>query len=172
MYFNTIQGEAFRLDGTVANNTVLIGTTTSYSLYKLYVNGQSYATTVSGGSKPFDIPHQSKPGMRLRHRAIESPQAGVMYRFRMTCTVGANTLALPEYYSWLATDPYVFVTPFQCFGCGWGDVDSAGTTLTVTVNTAGTYNVLLSATRADNMAVEEYTEFGEEYTDPNSVSKL
>jgi hypothetical protein len=113
MFFNTIQGQHMKLDGTNATCSVLIGTSTSSSANKLYVNGQSYAVTVAGGSKPFDIPHQSKPGMRLRHRAIESPEAGVLYRFRMNCEVGENTLTLPDYYTWLATDPYVFVSPYR-----------------------------------------------------------
>jgi hypothetical protein len=167
MYFNTIQGQHMKLDGTNGTCSVLIGTSTSSSANKLYVNGQSYAVTVAGGTKTFDIPHQSKPGMRLRHRCIESPEAGVLYRFRMNCEVGDNKLTLPDYYTWLATDPYVFVSPYKCFGCGWGDVDAAGKTLTVTVNLAGTYNILLSASRADDMAVAEYNEHGVEYIGTN-----
>ena len=46
---------------------------------------------------------------------------------------------------------------------GWGDVQ--GQTLTVTVSLAGTYNILLWATRADDMAVAEFAAFGVEYQD-------
>jgi hypothetical protein len=144
-----------------ANQSVLIGTTTTQATHKLYVNGSSYATTVAGGSKPFDIPHQSKPGYRLRHRVIESPQAGLMYSYQLDCSLGANTVQLPEWYSWLATEPTVHITPYKCFGIAWGEV--SGTTLTIHVNQAGTYNVMLWATRNDDLAVAEFSEFGVEY---------
>jgi hypothetical protein len=125
------------LDGSTANNTLIVGAGSSGSTtpYRLYVAGTGlYAAVVAGGSKPFDIPHQSKPGWRLRHRAAESPQAQVFYHFKLVCVEGANTVELPEYYSWLAADPIVHVTPYRCFGAGWGDVDAAGQVLTVTVN--------------------------------------
>ena len=161
MYFSTNgQAAAMAID---SNSNVLVGTTTSQPSYKLYVNGSSYATTVAGGTKPFDIPHQSRQGYRLRHRVIESPQAGLMYSYQLDCSIGANTVQLPEWYAWLACEPTVHITPFRCFGIGWGEVDPAGTTLTIHVNQAGTYNVMLWATRADEQAVAEFDEFGVEY---------
>ena len=159
MSFSTLLGVQLTLNGT----TVLMGTVVAQPSYKLYVNGSSYATTVAGGTKPFDIPHQSKPGHRLRHRVIESPQAGLMYSYQLDCSLGANTVQLPEWYSWLACEPTVHITPFKCFGIGWGEVDAAGSTLTVHANQAGTYNVMLWATRADDQAVAEFNEFGVEY---------
>jgi hypothetical protein len=165
MFFSTIQGQSFMLDGSTANNTLIVGAGSSGSTtpYRLYVAGTGlYAAVVAGGSKPFDIPHQSKPGWRLRHRAAESPQAQVFYHFKLDCVEGANTVNLPEYYSWLATDPIVHVTPYGCFGAGWGDVDAAGQVLTVTVNAPGSYRVTLFATRQDDMAAEEFADFGVE----------
>ena len=147
-----------------ANQKLLVGTTTSQPSYKLYCNGAFYATSASATVKSFDIPHEGKgAGWRLRHRVLESPQAGVVYHFKIDCEVGENALELPEYYSWLGVDPIVHVTPFQCFGTGWGDVDAGGKTLTVTVNMAGSYRVTLFATRNDPGSVQEFDQFGVEY---------
>lgn len=140
-----------------------IGTQTASATYKLNVTGSSYATVVAGGTKPFDIPHQSRPGWRLRYRAIESPQASICIPFTLECQPGDNSVTLPDYFGWLGTSPMIFVTPYKCFGVGWGDVQ--GQTLTVCVSLAGTYNVLLWATRADDMAVAEFGGFGVEYED-------
>ena len=160
MTFATIQGVQLYLDGT----TVLIGQTAAQASYKLYVNGAFYATSASATVKSFDIPNEGKgAGWRLRHRVLESPQAGVVYHFKVDCEVGENTLALPEYYSWLAVDPIVHVTPYKCFGAGWGDVDAEGKTLTVTVNQAASYRVTLFATRNDPGSVEEFSQYGVEY---------
>ena len=47
MGFNCYSGESFRIDGSVANNTILVGTTTSQSAYKLYVNGAAWANSLT-----------------------------------------------------------------------------------------------------------------------------
>ena len=44
LIFTTQQGESFRCDGANANATVLIGTITAQPTYKLYVNGNAFAT--------------------------------------------------------------------------------------------------------------------------------
>ena len=147
-----------------SGGNLVIGTTTLQPTYKLYVNGAFYASSASATVKSFDIPHEGKgPGWRLRHRVLESPQAGVVYHFKVDCEVGENAIDLPEYYSWLGTDPIVHVTPYKCFGAGWGDVDAEGKTLTVTVNQAGSYRVTLFAVRNDPGSVEEFAQFGTEY---------
>ena len=58
----------------------------------------------------------------------------------------------------------VFVAVCKC--AGWGDVE--GQTLTVTVNQPGAYRVTLFATRADDLAAAEFSEFGVEYPCPES----
>ena len=157
-------GVAMCIDGSQANQTVLIGTATSQSTCKLYVSGAFYASSASSTVKSFDIAHESKKGCwRLRHRVLESPQAGVVYHFKLDCQVGENALDLPEYYSWLGIDPIVHVTPYRHFGIGWGDVDAEGRVLTVTVNQAGSYRVTLFATRNDAGSRAEFEEFGCEY---------
>jgi hypothetical protein len=164
--FYTNLGYAMMIDGsTNGNNCLLIGGSTTQTAYKLHVTGSSFATTVAGTNKPFDLPHLSKPGHRLRHRAIESPKASVIHTYQVACEAGTTTVALPEYFSWLADSPLVFVSPFRCFGQGWGEV--AGECLSLTVSAAGTYNVMIYAARADPGAVAEFEEFGVEYPDPN-----
>ena len=84
-----------------------------------------------------------------------------MYSYQLDCTLGSNTVQLPEWYAWLACNPTIHITPFKCFGIAWGEV--VGTTLTVHVNMAGTYYVMLWATRADDQAVAYFCYFGVEY---------
>jgi hypothetical protein len=45
--------------------------------------------------KPFDIPHPTKEGWRLRHVCLEGPESGVYYRGRI---VNSNIIELPEYW--------------------------------------------------------------------------
>lgn len=51
--------------------------------------------SVAAPFKQFDIPHPSKPGMRLRHACIEGPEVGVYYRGRL---IGNNVIELPDYW--------------------------------------------------------------------------
>ena len=40
--------------------------------------------------KPFDIPHPTKKGYRLRHVCLEGPESGVYYRGRLTGQMSSN----------------------------------------------------------------------------------
>ena len=60
----------------------------------LQVNQRLTATTqVSAAGvtltsrKPFDIPHPTKDGYRLRHVCLEGPESGVYYRGRLTVVI-------------------------------------------------------------------------------------
>ena len=46
-------------------------------------------------AKPFDIPHPSKSGHRLRHVSLEGPEIGVYYRGKLENT---NSITLPDYW--------------------------------------------------------------------------
>jgi hypothetical protein len=119
--FLTKQGAGLTIDGSVSNNTILIGTTTSNNMYRMIVTGTTYLTnlvtnnavingpitgvssiTASSGvftTKPFCIPHPdtSKPlGTRLRHRCIEGERSSTFYTYRLNCSVGLNTFSLPD----------------------------------------------------------------------------
>ena len=60
--------------------------------------------------KPFDIPHPTKEGYRLRHVCLEGPESGVYYRGRLT---GKNLIELPEYWRGLVDPETITVTLTQ-----------------------------------------------------------
>ena len=75
-----------------------------------------FSTEVSAGGitltsrKPFDIPHPTKKGYRLRHVCLEGPESGVYYRGRLT---GKNVIELPEYWRGLLDPETITVTLTQ-----------------------------------------------------------
>lgn len=60
--------------------------------------------------KPFDIPHPTKKGWRLRHVCLEGPESGVYYRGRLTDN---NIIELPEYWIGLVDPESITVTLTQ-----------------------------------------------------------
>jgi hypothetical protein len=60
--------------------------------------------------KPFDIPHPTKDGWRLRHVCLEGPESGVYYRGRLT---NSNVIELPEYWKGLVDSESITVTLTQ-----------------------------------------------------------
>lgn len=60
--------------------------------------------------KPFDIPHPTKDGWRLRHVCLEGPESGVYYRGRLT---NSNVIELPEYWKGLVDPESITVTLTQ-----------------------------------------------------------
>ena len=60
--------------------------------------------------KPFDSPHPTKKGYRLRHVCLEGPESGVYYRGRLT---GKNVIELPEYWRGLVDAETITVTLTQ-----------------------------------------------------------
>ena len=60
--------------------------------------------------KPFDIPHPTKKGYRLRHVCLEGPESGVYYRGRLT---GQSVIELPEYWRGLVDPETITITLTQ-----------------------------------------------------------
>jgi len=60
--------------------------------------------------KPFDIPHPTKDGWRLRHVCLEGPESGVYYRGRLT---NSNVIELPAYWKGLVDPESITVTLTQ-----------------------------------------------------------
>ena len=60
--------------------------------------------------KPFDIPHPTKKGHRLRHVCLEGPESGVYCRGRLT---GKSVIELPEYWRGLVDAETITVTLTQ-----------------------------------------------------------
>ena len=73
----------------------------------IVISGEVVATEVTASGitltsrKPFDIPHPTKEGYRLRHVCLEGPESGVYYRGRLLNT---NKINIPEYWGGLV-DP-------------------------------------------------------------------
>jgi hypothetical protein len=80
------------------------------------ISGTVRASEVSAGGvtltsrKPFDIPHPTKPGYRLRHVCLEGPESGVYYRGRLT---NSNIIDLPEYWIGLVDPESITITLTQ-----------------------------------------------------------
>lgn len=60
-----------------------------------------------GGTKFFDIPHQTKQGWGLKHGAIEGPESGVYFRGKLN---GSDKIELPEYWQWLVREDTITVS--------------------------------------------------------------
>lgn len=60
-----------------------------------------------GGTKFFDIPHQTKEGWGLKHAAIEGPESAVYFRGKLD---GNDVIQLPDYWQWLVHEETITVT--------------------------------------------------------------
>ena len=132
------------------------------------IDGRISASTATMAVKNFDIPHpdpaKQAAGWRLSHRCVEGEQAQNIYKFRRELEAGENRVALPDYFPFLNTNFFVFVTPLDHFGNAYGKVEEA--TLIVTCQTAGYYNLLVVCDRKDLAAVSEFEQNGVEYLKP------
>ena len=63
--------------------------------------------------KPFDIPHPTKEGHRLRHVCLEGPESGVYIRGRLT---DSSTIEVPDYWDGLV-DPETITVQLTQIGC-------------------------------------------------------
>ena len=90
-----------QIDGLQINTPGITGTG------DIIISGEVVASEVTAGGitltsrKPFDIPHPTKEGYRLRHVCLEGPESGVYYRGRLLNT---NKINIPEYWGGLV-DP-------------------------------------------------------------------
>jgi hypothetical protein len=137
----------------------IAGSTTA----RMTLNSTGYS---AAGTKSFDIPNEHKGGnWRLRHRCIEAAKALNVYRLQLTLPAGETRQALPAYHSWLNTNYQVWISAYKHFGIGWGDVEAVDGVmqLVVNVNQAGQYNILIVADRDDQVAVDEFNQYGVEY---------
>ena len=74
--------------GPLFNASAFIGDTTG-------TRGINATTVAAIAKKPFDIPHPTKEGWRLRHVCIEGPTADVYVRGKLN---NSNIIELPEYW--------------------------------------------------------------------------
>ena len=94
-----------QIDGLKINTPGITGTG------DIIISGEVSAQGITLTSrKPFDIPHPTKKGHRLRHVCLEGPESGVYYRGRLT---GKSVIELPEYWRGLVDAETITVTLTQ-----------------------------------------------------------
>ena len=99
-----------QIDGLKINSPGITGTG------NINISGTVFASEVTASGitltsrKPFDIPHPTKEGYRLRHVCLEGPESGVYFRGRLT---DSNTIQLPEYWKGLVDAETITVSLTQ-----------------------------------------------------------
>lgn len=99
-----------QIDGLKINSPGITGTG------NINISGSVTASQVTASGitltsrKPFDIPHPTKEGYRLRHVCLEGPESGVYFRGRLT---DSNTIQLPEYWKGLVDAETITVSLTQ-----------------------------------------------------------
>ena len=94
-----------QIDGLKINSPGITGTG------DIIISGEVSAQGITLTSrKPFDIPHPTKKGWRLRHVCLEGPESGVYHRGRLT---KKNVIDLPEYWRGLVDPESITVTLTQ-----------------------------------------------------------
>lgn len=130
----------------------------------LHVNGDiTCSGTITGTTKSFDIKHpdptKAAQGFHMRHWCLEtadSPGGSLIYRRTIDMTSTNETLQLPDWFSHLAKDVTIHMTPFEHFGSAWGRC--VGKAIEVHSTTLGKWHVLILANRNDdctNMCPQE-----------------
>lgn len=124
--------------------------------------------TLSKGGGSFDIEHpdpaKKSQGYRLRHCFVESPTRGDnIYRYVVETVNKKALVTLPGYFKHLNENPQVWVSAKNVLGYGMGIVNNDLTTVDITVNEDGEYNVMVVATRKDKLMVDYFDEKGVEY---------
>lgn len=151
-------GGTARVSASGALASMSVGTkSVSVSGTQTTVNGTlSVIGSFSADSKSFNIPHPTKPGMRLWHGVTESPVHGVEYWGEETLDEsGRSEVTLPDYFEALTREDgrTVFVTG-RGFAPDWSDVD--GREFTVTGKPHGKFSWLVKAARSDvDLVVEQ-----------------
>ena len=137
-----------------------VGIQTFLPTEALEVTGNIKATgSITGASKAFDILHpnpvKAQQGYHMRHWVIEtadSPAGSLLYRRTIDMTSTNETLQMPDWFSYIAKDVTIHMTPFEHFGSAWGRCE--GNTIELHSTTLGKWHVLIMANRNDAAANE------------------
>ena len=131
--------------------------------------------------KPFDIPHPSKKGWRLRHVCLEGPESGVYYRGRLKDN---NIIELPDYWDGLVDPETITVTLTQISysqdliveKIEWGKRIKWGKRIVIKSGTGANINCyfLVHAERSDGekLIVEYEGESSDDYPGDNSIYSI
>ena len=137
--FNQVNNESWEIenggDFTVTTSEVVINGDVT-------VNGYcSWSGSIVATTKLFDIPHPVRPGYRLDHVAIESPQADLIYRGKTALVAGIATINIDTAAGMTAGTFDALCDNIQCFTSnetGWTAVKGSvsGSDLTIQAKTA------------------------------------
>lgn len=154
--------------GNIASTTTLnLAATTAITLTSpivtvtsaaVGVTGALTAASIASASKLFDIPHPTKPGMRLRHGCLEGPELAVYTRGKTK----ENIIPLPDYWAGLV-DPNsitVQLTPTSSDQCLYVTKTSV-TSIEVSGDLSLPYYFMIMAERIDVEKLQL------EYEEPN-----
>lgn len=99
------------ISGKVIANEKIICNEAVFANATITLNGiGDVATEINNAkalpAKPFDIPHPSKDGHRLRHVSLEGPEIGVYFRGRLN---GEHVINLPDYWKDLVDEDSITV---------------------------------------------------------------
>ena len=139
---------------TIVKNNLFVGTNCT-------ITG-----TLSKGAGTFLIPHPDpakKDSFKLRHSFVESPTAGDnIYRFSITASSSDEivNIPLPSYYQYLNENTQIWVSPFEHYGSGWGEISNDLTQLHIHCEKKGAYNILCIGTRKDKIAKDFWDDLG------------
>ena len=104
-YHATAQIDGLKINSPGITGAGNINITGSVTASQVTASGITLTTR-----KPFDIPHPTKEGYRLRHVCLEGPESGVYFRGRLT---DSNTIQLPEYWKGLVDAETITVSLTQ-----------------------------------------------------------
>ena len=145
------------------------------------ISGTVTASEVTAGGvtltsrKPFDIPHPTKEGWRLRHVCLEGPESGVYYRGRLT---DSNIINLPDYWKGLVDPETITVTLTQIGSSQDLIVDSIEWGSKVKIRSGSASKIdcffLVHAERADGekLIVEYPGQSSNDYPGDNSIYSI
>jgi hypothetical protein len=164
--FSMIWGGANNCICSSAQWSTILGGTNSTVTANRAGSGGSYLTASTYGyfefnaidkvSGSFTITHpdpSKEANWLLYHSFVESPTAGDnLYRYEITTSNCAASLALPDYYKFLNKNEQVWVTAKNHFGNAYGIVNVEQTCINFTSDIDGKYIVLLMGTRKDQSA--------------------
>jgi hypothetical protein len=146
---------------SVMNGSHVAGTTLVQDMTAL--GNATITGTLAKGGGSFDIAHPdpSKQNWRLRHCFVEAPTRGDnIYRYTVLVRNGYAEIELPDYFAYLNENAQVWVSPCDILSYGMGYVKPDNKTVIITTKDDGYFNVLIIATRKDELMVNYWDRNG------------
>ena len=128
-----------------------------YASTAVYVGG---ALSKASGTFTIKHPDPAKSGsMALQHSFVESPTRGDnIYTYVVSSSADNQTVVtdLPSYWEFLNENPRMWIQSKGMFAQAYGEVSSSLKQFSVTMEKAGSYDVMIIGTRKDEDAVRNW----------------